>query len=71
MRRNVTAIDRPQFLRQSNRAPFTSQDVAYSIDKLQSEKRSLQGGYVKGVEVKTPEDYTAVLTTKSSIGSNL
>jgi len=48
-----------------NGALFTSKDVAYSIDKLQNDKRSLQGGYVQGVEVETPDDYTVVLTTKS------
>ena len=49
-----------------NGAPFTSKDVAYSIDKLQNDKRSLQGAYVQGVEVETPDDYTVVLTTKAS-----
>ena len=48
-----------------NGAPFTAKDVAYSIDKLQNDKRSLQGAYVQGVEVDTPDDYTVVLTTKS------
>src|SRR6266540_1199688 len=48
-----------------NGAPFTSKDVAFSIDKLQNDKRSLQGAYVQGVEVETPDDYTAVLTTKT------
>ena len=48
-----------------NGAPLTSKDVAYSIDKLQNDKRSLQGAYVQGVEVETPDDYTVVLTTKS------
>jgi peptide/nickel transport system substrate-binding protein len=48
-----------------NGAPFTSKDVAFSIDKLQNDKRSLQGAYVQGIEVDTPDDYTVVLTTKS------
>ena len=48
-----------------NGAPFTSKDVAFSIDKLQNDKRSLQGAYVQGVEVETPDDYTVVLTTKT------
>jgi len=48
-----------------NGAPFTSKDVAYSIDKLQNDKRSLQGAYVQGVEVETPDDHTVVLTTKT------
>lgn len=43
----------------------TSKDVAYSIDKLLNDKRSLQGAYVQGVEVETPDDYTVVLTTKA------
>ncbi len=46
-----------------NGAPFTSKDVAYSIDKLQNDKRSLQGAYVREIEVETPDDYTVVLTT--------
>ena len=46
-------------------AAFTSKDVAYSIDRLQNDKRSLQGAYVQNVEVETPDDYTAVLTTKN------
>ncbi len=49
-----------------NGAPFTAKDVAYSIDKLQNDKRSLQGAYVQGVEVDTPDDYTVVLTTKTA-----
>lgn len=48
-----------------NGATFNSKDVAYSIDKLQNDKRSLQGAYVQGVEVETPDDYTVVLITKA------
>ena len=48
-----------------NGAPFTSKDVAYSVDKLQNDKRSLQGAYVQDIEVETPDDFTVVLTTKS------
>ena len=49
-----------------NGALFTAKDVAYSIDKLQNDKRSLQGAYVQGIEVETPDDYTVVLTTKTA-----
>lgn len=52
-------------IRFHNGAPFTSKDVGYSIDRLQNDKRSLQGAYVQNVEVETPDDYTVVLTTKN------
>ena len=42
-------------MRFHNGAPFTSKDVAFSIDKLQNDKRSLQGAYVQGIEVETAE----------------
>ena len=52
-------------IRFHNGAPFTSKDVAYSIDRLQNDKRSMQGSYVQNVEVETPDDHTVVLTTKN------
>ena len=48
-----------------NGAPFTSKDVAYSIDRLQNDKRSLQGAVVQNIEVDTPDDYTVALTSKN------
>ena len=48
-----------------NGAPFTSKDVAYSIDRLQNDKRSMQGGVVQNIEVDTPDDFTVALTTKN------
>ena len=52
-------------IRFHNGASFTSKDVAYSIDRLQNDKRSMQGSYVQNVEVETPDDHTVVLTTKN------
>ena len=52
-------------IRFHNGASFTSKDVAYSIDKLQNDKRSMQGSTVQNTEVDTPDDYTVVLTTKN------
>ena len=49
--------------------PFTSKDVAFSIDRLKDEKGgSLQGSNFKDVvEVQTPDDLTAVFVTKQPI----
>src|SRR6476660_8933215 len=52
-------------IRFHNGASFTSKDVAYSIDRLQNDKRSMQGSNVDNVEVETPDDHTLVLTTKN------
>src|SRR5438309_8573437 len=52
-------------IRFHNGASFTSKDVAYSIDRLQNDKRSMQGSNVQNVEVDTPDDYTVLLTTKN------
>jgi peptide/nickel transport system substrate-binding protein len=53
-------------IRFHNGAPFTSKDVAYSIDRLQNDKRSMQGANVQNVEVDTPDDYTIALTTRNT-----
>ena len=52
-------------IRFHNGSPFTSKDVAFSIDRLKNDKRSMQGSYVDNVEVETPDDHTVVLTTKN------
>src|SRR5262245_16019555 len=52
-------------IRFHNGAPFTSKDVAYSIDRLQNDKRSMQGGVVQNIEVETPDDFTVALTSKN------
>ena len=52
-------------IRSHNGAPFTSKDVAFSIEQLQNEQGSLQGAYVQGVEVDTPDDYTVVLNDQA------
>jgi peptide/nickel transport system substrate-binding protein len=46
-------------------APFTSKDVAYSIERMKTDKRSLQGGDIQELEVETPDDFTVVLNTKN------
>ena len=52
-------------IRFHNGAPFTSKDVAFSIERMKTDKRSLQGSDIAEVEVETPDDFTAVLTTKN------
>ena len=52
-------------IRFHNGAPFTSKDVAYSIERMKTDKRSLQGGDIADVEVETPDDFTVVITTKN------
>jgi len=52
-------------IRFHNGSPFTSKDVAFSIDRLKNDKRSMQGSNVHNVEVETPDDHTVVLTTKN------
>jgi peptide/nickel transport system substrate-binding protein len=52
-------------IRFHNGAPFTSKDVAFSIERMKTDKRSLQGTDIAEVEVETPDDFTAVLTTKN------
>jgi len=51
-------------IRFHNGAPFTSKDVAYSIERMKTDKRSLQGGDIAELEVETPDDFTVVCTTK-------
>ncbi|MBM4297670.1 MAG: hypothetical protein FJ143_08020, partial [Deltaproteobacteria bacterium] len=45
-------------------APFTAKDVAYSIERMKTDKRSLQGADIAELEVETPDDFTVVCTTK-------
>ena len=52
-------------IRFHNGAPFTAKDVAYSIDRMQNDKRSLQAAVVRNIEVETPDDHTVALTTKN------
>ena len=51
-------------IRFHNGAPFTAKDVAYSIERMKTDKRSLQGGDIADLEVETPDDFTVVCTTK-------
>ena len=48
-------------IRFHNGSPFTSKDVAFSIERLKNDKRSMQGSNVDNVEVETPDDHTVVL----------
>jgi peptide/nickel transport system substrate-binding protein len=52
-------------IRFHNGAPFTSKDVAYSIERMKTDKRSLQGADIADLEVETPDDFTVVFTTKN------
>jgi peptide/nickel transport system substrate-binding protein len=52
-------------IRFHNGAPFTSKDVAYSIERMKTDKRSLQGGDIAELEVETPDDFTVVFNTKN------
>jgi peptide/nickel transport system substrate-binding protein len=45
-------------------APFTAKDFAYSIERMKTDKRSLQGADIAELEVETPDDFTVVCTTK-------
>ncbi|HEX2227766.1 MAG TPA: ABC transporter substrate-binding protein, partial [Candidatus Binatia bacterium] len=45
-------------------APFTSKDVAFSIERMKTDKRSLQGADIKELEVETPDDFTVIFNTK-------
>jgi peptide/nickel transport system substrate-binding protein len=46
-------------------SPFTSKDVAFSIDRMRNDKRSLQRSNFREITgVETPDDYTVILTTK-------
>jgi len=52
-------------IRFHNGAPFTAKDVAYSIERMKTDKRSLQGGDIADLEVETPDEFTIVCTTKN------
>src|SRR6266481_6866938 len=52
-------------IRFHNGSPFTWKDVAFSVDRLKNDKRSMQGSNVDNVEVETPDDHTVVLMTKN------
>jgi peptide/nickel transport system substrate-binding protein len=54
-------------IRFHNGAPFTAKDVAYSIERMKTDKRSLQGGDILELEVETPDDLTVVFNTKQPL----
>ena len=46
-------------------SPLTSKDVAYSFNRIKTDKKSLQRRQLRDlVEVRTPDDHTVVLVTK-------
>ena len=48
-----------------NGAPFTARDVIFSINRMKTDKRSLQGENFKDVtEMEAPDDNTLVVTTE-------
>ena len=54
-------------IRFHNGAPFTSKDVAYSIERMKTDKRSMQGNDIQELEVETPDDFTVVFLTKQPL----
>jgi peptide/nickel transport system substrate-binding protein len=46
-------------------SPFTSNDVVFSLNRMKSDNRSLQGADIAEVEAEAPDDYTVVMTTKN------
>ena len=49
----------------SDGSPFTSADVAFSLNFMKNSKESLQRSPVRGVvEVQTPDDHTVIVVTK-------
>ena len=54
-------------IRFHNGAPFTAKDVAYSIERMKTDKRSMQGNDIQELEVETPDDFTVVFTTKQPL----
>ena len=45
--------------------PFTSRDVAFSIERMRNDKKSLQSSNFREVtNVETPDDHSIILTTK-------
>jgi peptide/nickel transport system substrate-binding protein len=51
-------------IRFHNGTAFTAKDVVFSLNRMKSDKRSLQGADVAEVEVEAADDYTVVMTTK-------
>ena len=49
-------------------SPFTSRDVAFSVERMKKDRRSLQGSDIADVEVETPDDHTVFLITKEPNG---
>lgn len=46
-------------------SPFTARDIAYSYERILTDKRSIQGANLRDIkEMKVPDDHTLVLETK-------
>jgi peptide/nickel transport system substrate-binding protein len=52
-------------IRFHNGSPFTSKDVVFSLNRMKSDKRSLQGADIADVDVEAADDFTVVMTTKN------
>src|ERR1043166_8329243 len=48
-----------------NGSPFASKDVVFSINRMKSDKRSLQGADIAELDVEALDDYTVAMTTKN------
>src|SRR5712692_1907424 len=52
-------------IRFHNGSPLTSKDVAYSLNRMKTDKRSLQGADIVDMDIEAPDDYTIILMTKN------
>jgi len=52
-------------IRFHNGSPFTSKDVVFSLNRMKSDKRSLQGADIVDMDVEAPDYFTVVMTTKN------
>ncbi len=52
-------------IRFHNGSPFTSKDVVFSLNRMKTDKRSLQGSDIADVDIEGPDDLTVVMTTKN------
>jgi peptide/nickel transport system substrate-binding protein len=52
-------------IRFHNGYSFTAKDVVFSLSRMKTDKRSLQGADVAEVDVEAADDYTVVMTTKN------
>src|SRR6266436_6752056 len=46
-------------------SPFTSKDVVFSLNRMKSDKRSLQGADIVDMDLEEPNNFNVVTTTKN------